>query len=174
MLRDIRKKAGLTQGQVADAIGIKQNTYSAWETGRSAIPKAKQAALADFFDVPMNEITTSPIMADSLSKDEKAIVQLMREDYSFSKSASLLLNLFWLASTLDDEGNAIASVVIRQFIEAYRDLFAEYLTHYETESHGRIAEQKLENAKELSKAATEEFNDFVENIMRQYAEPFPF
>lgn len=44
-LREWRKSKGLGQGEIAEKIGIAQNTYSAWENGRNEIPASGQAKL---------------------------------------------------------------------------------------------------------------------------------
>jgi transcriptional regulator with XRE-family HTH domain len=53
-LREVRKKKGLTQKQVAEHIGITQNAYSYWETGRNKIDNESLNKLADFFGVSVD------------------------------------------------------------------------------------------------------------------------
>ena len=53
-LKDIRKARGFTQQQVADYIGISQNNYSYWESGKVRIDNESLVKLAEFFDVPVN------------------------------------------------------------------------------------------------------------------------
>lgn len=50
-LRQARLAKGLTQRQVAAHIGINQNTYSYWETGRSRVDTAALPRLAALFGV---------------------------------------------------------------------------------------------------------------------------
>lgn len=44
-LRDWRKSKNLTQGELGEKLGIGQNTYSAYETGRLAFPHALRVKL---------------------------------------------------------------------------------------------------------------------------------
>jgi transcriptional regulator with XRE-family HTH domain len=49
MLKGSRSKAGLTQKQVADALGISQNHISEMESGKRPIGKVMALRLAKFF-----------------------------------------------------------------------------------------------------------------------------
>lgn len=53
-LRQARLAKGLTQQQVAAHIGINQNTYSYWETGRSRVDTAALPRLAALFGVSVD------------------------------------------------------------------------------------------------------------------------
>ncbi len=53
-LRSARKAKGLTQRQVAEAIGLSQNGYSYWENGKSKIDQAQLVKLAALFDVSID------------------------------------------------------------------------------------------------------------------------
>lgn len=53
-LRQARLAKGLTQRQVAAHIGINQNTYSYWETGRSRVDTAALPQLAALFGVSVD------------------------------------------------------------------------------------------------------------------------
>jgi len=52
-LKLARKAAGFTQAQVAGQIGINQNTYSYWETGKTRIDAISLQRLAKLFNVPV-------------------------------------------------------------------------------------------------------------------------
>ena len=45
--REIRKRAGLTQADVARAVGVVQPTVAAWEAGRRVPPASYALKLAD-------------------------------------------------------------------------------------------------------------------------------
>lgn len=52
----MRIRAGLTQPQVSEALGIPQSTIACWETGR-ALPRAdKLPALAKLFKCSIDEL----------------------------------------------------------------------------------------------------------------------
>lgn len=54
-LRNIRKKAGYTQKQVAQALGIQESAYQRFEQGITKEPRlGTLIALADFFDVSLD------------------------------------------------------------------------------------------------------------------------
>ncbi|WP_443080719.1 helix-turn-helix domain-containing protein [Streptomyces sp. PTD5-9] len=56
LLRKLRKERGMTQCQLADALGCSRAAVSTWETtGRLPRPKRLQL-LADFFDIPVCEL----------------------------------------------------------------------------------------------------------------------
>ena len=55
-LRQIRLAHGLTQQQVADAIGITQRKYSYVETGQQQLTADILIKLADFYDVSIDYI----------------------------------------------------------------------------------------------------------------------
>ena len=53
-LREARQATGLTQKQGAAHIGINQNTYSYWETGRSRVDTEALPKLAELFGVTVD------------------------------------------------------------------------------------------------------------------------
>ena len=53
-LKELRKRKGLTQTQVAQYIGISQNNYSYWENGKVKIDNDSLQKLADLFDVSVD------------------------------------------------------------------------------------------------------------------------
>ena len=55
-IADYRKKAGLTQTQLADNIGISQNTLSQYETGKRNPDIKTVEMLADYFSTSINSI----------------------------------------------------------------------------------------------------------------------
>lgn len=59
-LRDLRIDHDLTQEQIADYLGVEQQTYSYYETGRSAIPIPVVTALADLYKVSMDYLLDVP------------------------------------------------------------------------------------------------------------------
>lgn len=59
-LRDLRDDHDLTQEQIADYLGVEQQTYSAYETGRSAFPLPVVVALADLYKVSLDYLLDVP------------------------------------------------------------------------------------------------------------------
>jgi len=52
----MRKKAGLTQGDLAELCGVTGATISRWETGKTPIPLDKVGDLADALNVSAHDI----------------------------------------------------------------------------------------------------------------------
>lgn len=53
-LKLLRKIRGLKQEEVADFVGIKRNTYSDWENGKTDPSLKKLLMLADLYSVPLD------------------------------------------------------------------------------------------------------------------------
>ena len=53
-MKQIRKERGMTQKRVADALGISQNTYSYWETGRNKVDNESLRKLSQLFEVSVD------------------------------------------------------------------------------------------------------------------------
>lgn len=74
-LAELRKKAGLSQGKLAQGLGISQNAVSQYENGTREPTLAKLKELADFFGVSVdyllgddNDGTLAVISQDDLNK----------------------------------------------------------------------------------------------------------
>lgn len=67
-LKEFRKKARLTQAEVAELVGVNQNTYSYWENEKTKIDNATLSKLADYFNVSVDELLgrdTSKMLAEN-------------------------------------------------------------------------------------------------------------
>lgn len=53
-LKVLRKNKGLKQQEIADILGVKRNTYSDWENGKSKPNYEKLEKIADFFSVSLD------------------------------------------------------------------------------------------------------------------------
>jgi transcriptional regulator with XRE-family HTH domain len=51
-----RRRRGLTQQQVADAVGVTQPRISAWESGTVDIPPRRAEAIADLLEVSTDDL----------------------------------------------------------------------------------------------------------------------
>lgn len=56
ILKKLRLNAGLTQKQVADAVGVSQPNYQRWESGASSVPEGKLKKLAKALGTTVDEI----------------------------------------------------------------------------------------------------------------------
>lgn len=58
-IRDLRKKARLSQQALADQIGVFRNTISNWETGYSQISLENAKNVAEYFGVTIDYLLGS-------------------------------------------------------------------------------------------------------------------
>lgn len=58
-IRDLRKKARLSQQALADQIGVFRNTISNWETGYSQISLENAQNVAEYFGVTIDYLLGS-------------------------------------------------------------------------------------------------------------------
>lgn len=55
-IRQYREKKELSQKQLAEKLGVNQNTVSQWETGRSSPPVDKLIIMSDLFGCTIDEL----------------------------------------------------------------------------------------------------------------------
>lgn len=60
-IRDLRKKARLSQQALADQIGVFRNTISNWETGYSQISLENAKNVAEYFGVTIDYLLGSEL-----------------------------------------------------------------------------------------------------------------
>ena len=60
-IKRLRKKMGLSQQQLADALGFWQTNITGWETGRNEPSLFSLILLADFFGVTLDELCKKEI-----------------------------------------------------------------------------------------------------------------
>ena len=78
-LKEIRKIKGLTQKQVAEHIGITQNAYSYWETGRNKIDNESLKKLADFFGVSVDYLLGRDTIEGSGENVDPEVLEYIEE-----------------------------------------------------------------------------------------------
>lgn len=69
VLKRLRLKAGMTQKEVADAMGVSQPNYQRWESGSAAIPETKQKKLARVLSTSVDEVLGKPPVFDLFGVD---------------------------------------------------------------------------------------------------------
>lgn len=84
-LRAIRIQTGKTQAMVADELGMKKSTYSAWETGRIQLTTDHILMLSEYFSCTPNDIvgyrdendeTGASVIFSNLSEEERLFLSL--------------------------------------------------------------------------------------------------
>ena len=78
-LREARKRKGLTQKQVAEFIGITQNAYSYWESGRNKIDNESLERLADFFGVSVDYLLGRESAAEGKEEFDPEVLKYIEE-----------------------------------------------------------------------------------------------
>lgn len=74
-LKEARKQAGMTQQQVAAAVGVNQNTYSYWENEKTKIDNISLGKLAQIFNVTVDYLLGAPPENKKIPKDLKKILE---------------------------------------------------------------------------------------------------
>lgn len=69
MLTEFRKVNGYQQKEVAELIGIKSQTYNAYESGRNETPAEILVRLSILYDTPIDIL----VQRDNITKEEKSI-----------------------------------------------------------------------------------------------------
>lgn len=70
-IRELRIKAGLTQKQIGEVLGVKQSQYQRWECGKRDFPIKELVQLANFFGV-----TTDYILLGKVEEDHEQNEQI--------------------------------------------------------------------------------------------------
>lgn len=83
-LKALRKKAKLTQKQIAEALNIKQPTYAQWENGRTKPKGETLEKFADFFNVSTDYLLGKTDIKNSSDIDEDALEQSLRKSIGFN------------------------------------------------------------------------------------------
>ena len=110
-IRTIRKEKGLTQEQLADAMGVSTASVSKWETGVAAPELTVLADLADYF-----EVSIDALMGHTIDK-----VQL-EEKIQEARNLSLEMQ--------DEAAMEVAERLLRRYPNEYRVVEVAYRVYY--------------------------------------------
>jgi transcriptional regulator with XRE-family HTH domain len=100
-LRQLRQKRGLTQGQLAAAVGVSRSAVAQWESGRAGQASLHLRRLADALGVQIDDLLLGEqhaIETVAQAGDERALLRLYR-GCSASDRQLLLLMARRLGST---------------------------------------------------------------------------
>lgn len=84
LLKHLRKEKGVTQPQLADAIGVSKGNVGDWETGKSRPGFDAIIALAQYFDVSADYLlglrtrVKPPLDDNNTLSDEQALLDVYR------------------------------------------------------------------------------------------------
>ena len=124
IIRDNRKKRGLTQLQVANMTGVSKNHVTNWEAGRARPDLNVIPALCDALDISLPVFFSVPGSKDSLSQDEHKLVS----DYRLLNYRDRLL----LRTTMDK----MLELSAEELTEYCRTSFIPILHNYQPAAAG--------------------------------------
>lgn len=74
-LREVRKERGLTQGQLAEALGVSQKSISRWENGKTMPDYSLLPSICEVLGINVAELLAAErIEGDSVSKKQVTIL----------------------------------------------------------------------------------------------------
>jgi transcriptional regulator with XRE-family HTH domain len=89
-MADLRKQQGITQVQLAEALGVSQQTMQGYEAGRRRIPVSALTTLARALGVSLEALMGEPVVrtarrgpAPKLAQHMERIIQLPRTQQQF-------------------------------------------------------------------------------------------
>ena len=124
-LKMLRKKQGLTQTELGEKVGVKQNTFTNWENGKREPNFENLSMLACIFNVSIDYLLSDYI---EISKDK--LLKLNAEEYFecfsfYIKEIVVRKNEVEVQETISNFGNKLK--VARQFRNLTQTEFAEML-----------------------------------------------
>ncbi len=94
-IRQIRKSKGMTQEELAEALGVTAASVSKWENGQSAPELGALCAMADFFEVSVDALLGHTLKGSrriQMVEQLKALTQQKEYDQAKELSQTLLCN----------------------------------------------------------------------------------
>jgi transcriptional regulator with XRE-family HTH domain len=90
-LKEVRRERGIRQEEISQYLGVKRQTYSAYERGVSVPDSLTLKKLADYFDVSIETFFHDPETDDSLILQEQQLLLLARKANKIPKSQRVRL-----------------------------------------------------------------------------------
>lgn len=78
-LFELRKAKGLSQEELAEKLNVSRQTLSKWELGTSAPDMERLIAIADYFELSLDELVLGKEKASDSSGDTKDVVKQFNE-----------------------------------------------------------------------------------------------
>ena len=86
-LRELRKRKGLTQEQLAEQFNISRRSVSRWETGSNMPDVGLLIEIADFFEVDIREIIDGQRKSENMDKEKETLKKVA--EYADTEKAKL-------------------------------------------------------------------------------------
>ncbi len=83
-LKELRKKANLTQKDMADHFGTSQPSYQAWESGKRKPNSENLDKIANFFNVSTDYLLGNTDQKNALDIDEEALEASLRKSIGYN------------------------------------------------------------------------------------------
>ena len=80
-LKELRKQKGLTQGQLAEMLGVSDRSVSRWENGNNMPDLSILVELADYYEINIREIIDGERKGENMNRELKDTL-LKVADYS--------------------------------------------------------------------------------------------
>ena len=108
-LQELRKQKGLTQEELAEILFVSRTAISKWESGRGYPNIDSLKAIAEFFDITIDELLSSKELLSIAQKDSTIKIQQMR-DLVFGLLDLSFLLLIFIPLFGQQDGNFIRQV----------------------------------------------------------------
>ena len=152
-LLELRKKKGLSQEEVADALGVSRQTVSKWETGMSTPDFDKIQPLCELYEISTNELLN---VSYEVKRDKKDNLEIKRK-----KAMLLIISIFLYINSVvpfffTELGlNEVVALTLFFFIIAVATCLIIYRAATYGEEKEKVALKKVKNdthAKKVYKA----------------------
>lgn len=87
-IKSLRKKQGLSQSEVGEAIGLTFSVLSTIELNKIDPSSETIVRLSEFFGVSADYLLTGKEEQTEISADEKEVIEIMRGDDDFKKAVT--------------------------------------------------------------------------------------
>lgn len=91
-IADMRKKQGMSQKQLADAVGVTDKSVSKWETGKSLPEISKMEVLCETLHININELLFGERLSEAAYSDiaEKNMISLIHESETRANKINII------------------------------------------------------------------------------------
>lgn len=80
-IKELRIKKNMTQGTLAERIGMSVNAVSQWELGKTFPPKDSIARLCEALEVPQSYILAASIEEEDIPEDKRVLYRALLEPF---------------------------------------------------------------------------------------------